>query len=376
MKLTRTCALLFVVLSGCESGVCVPGETQACVGAGACAGGQFCLASGDGFSACVCDSPNPDASVRPDAGGDAGRDAGEVDAGTDAATPDSGPPDASVDGGPADAGVDGGPDGGFGAFVTVDAGAGPVPANYGCLGSRTVPLGGSAEPVVLEVRDFFSDDVVSELSVHAFANNVVSAGCTGACQARTTNLLGRTAVTVSRGGWSAYRFNAGTAGHIGASEAYATTLVQNAEGPTVGPLTLTAARESSLNTLTAISGIARQPGAALLTGAARDCDGRPVSNAEVRVFTTTDEVAFGTMSSGPRRFYYAGEIPNSLLEGTSDNGLFGAGNLPSGTALRVEVWGRVSDDLERLGCETIEAVPDGFNLLDVGPTRADAPSGC
>ena len=33
---------------------CVPGVTQTCVGPGACAGGQACLADGSGFAACDC----------------------------------------------------------------------------------------------------------------------------------------------------------------------------------------------------------------------------------------------------------------------------------------------------------------------------------
>jgi len=33
---------------------CVPGATQACVGSGACSGGQACLPDGSGFGACDC----------------------------------------------------------------------------------------------------------------------------------------------------------------------------------------------------------------------------------------------------------------------------------------------------------------------------------
>ena len=33
---------------------CVPGSTQTCVGAGACAGGQVCLTDGSGYGACDC----------------------------------------------------------------------------------------------------------------------------------------------------------------------------------------------------------------------------------------------------------------------------------------------------------------------------------
>jgi len=36
---------------------CIAGETQPCVGAGACVGGQACKADGAGYEACVCGSP-------------------------------------------------------------------------------------------------------------------------------------------------------------------------------------------------------------------------------------------------------------------------------------------------------------------------------
>jgi hypothetical protein len=35
-------------------GACVPGSTQACVGPGACNGGQSCLADGSGYAPCDC----------------------------------------------------------------------------------------------------------------------------------------------------------------------------------------------------------------------------------------------------------------------------------------------------------------------------------
>jgi hypothetical protein len=62
--------------------VCTPGRSEACVGAGGCAGGQRCNADGSGFEDCLCASP--DAGAAPDAGpGDAGPsdDAGVEDAG-------------------------------------------------------------------------------------------------------------------------------------------------------------------------------------------------------------------------------------------------------------------------------------------------------
>lgn len=55
------------LLAGCESQVCTPGTSVACVGAGGCAGGQVCNAEGSGFGACDCGGMT-------DAGTDTGTD--------------------------------------------------------------------------------------------------------------------------------------------------------------------------------------------------------------------------------------------------------------------------------------------------------------
>jgi len=46
---------------------CVPGATQRCVGVGACAGGQVCLADGSRFGPCRCASSSEDAGLANDA---------------------------------------------------------------------------------------------------------------------------------------------------------------------------------------------------------------------------------------------------------------------------------------------------------------------
>jgi hypothetical protein len=45
--------------------VCVPGATQACIGAGGCAGGQACAPDGSRFGPCDCGAPPPAAVPAP-----------------------------------------------------------------------------------------------------------------------------------------------------------------------------------------------------------------------------------------------------------------------------------------------------------------------
>ena len=59
-KVVRVCLLLLLAVSpeaGCGSSaskVCTPGQSVACVGVGACQGGQLCKADGTGYEACLC----------------------------------------------------------------------------------------------------------------------------------------------------------------------------------------------------------------------------------------------------------------------------------------------------------------------------------
>jgi hypothetical protein len=43
--------------------ICRPGETQRCVGPGACEGGQACLRDGSGFGPCDCGSPSQESNA-------------------------------------------------------------------------------------------------------------------------------------------------------------------------------------------------------------------------------------------------------------------------------------------------------------------------
>jgi hypothetical protein len=58
--------------SGVKAGICRPGETQRCVGAGACVGGQYCKMDGSGFGPCDCGVAANTGGIKPIDRADAG----------------------------------------------------------------------------------------------------------------------------------------------------------------------------------------------------------------------------------------------------------------------------------------------------------------
>ena len=92
-----------IAITGCQPSAttpCIPGETQACLGAGRCEGAQACADDGARFTACVCDV-DPDEALALDMSSTSASasDLGAIDPprrhdlGHDPDTPDSGQPD-------------------------------------------------------------------------------------------------------------------------------------------------------------------------------------------------------------------------------------------------------------------------------------------
>lgn len=128
--------------SGCSSPPspsCRAGETQACLGAGRCAGAQACLLDGSGFGACDCGTSGGGTGGA-SGGGAGGGAGGGGDAGADAgATSDGGVPDAGMtDGGSADGGV---ADGGLGDAGASDGGPLACSSDFDCDSGRICSAG-------------------------------------------------------------------------------------------------------------------------------------------------------------------------------------------------------------------------------------------
>ncbi|MEZ4439729.1 MAG: hypothetical protein R3B72_11610 [Polyangiaceae bacterium] len=71
-RIYQSIAALLITACGTEEGttrtVCIPGETRACLGPGACEGAQICREDGEGYAACDC-GPSTSSSSGPGGGG-------------------------------------------------------------------------------------------------------------------------------------------------------------------------------------------------------------------------------------------------------------------------------------------------------------------
>lgn len=307
------------------------------------------LALGLGSSACDETPPATDSGIGTDSGG--GEDAGTT-------------PGAAI---------------GFGADrMTLTA------ADYSCRDAVTAPTAGAEVTFDVAAEDFFNGMPVGGLMVQFFPDNVVSLDgtCTGTCQAVTTGADGTASVMAPEGAWYGYRIQAGSGTVAGAPSDYIQVVQYNEVSPAAaGSATLNAVSMSTQNTITALLSVQQQPGNGILTGQLSDCGGENIANANIRIFDSSGEIAFGTGRMDTKPFYFNGmSTPAAREVMTNVDGLYGVANvvIPSDNVVRVELWGSLTDGgaQEMLGCENVAVVADGITVINVGPTRSDGPTGC
>ena len=288
--------------------------------------------------------------------------------------------DTNADSGPPDSGPEAAP------VVTVDDGTGEqVPADFDCA-PPSEPAGSGDSTFTVRAVDFQDNFAVEGLTVHFFPDNTPTRDgtCTGTCQIVTTDAAGEATVTDTAGSWYAYRVLAGSGINVasGSPADFIAAVQVNEEAPeSGGSATLNVVRESSRDTIIALLGTSTEEGTAVITGQAADCMARQVANATLRVFDSAGEIETGFTSSGPREFYFNGmSFPAGRQRRTNTDGLYGTANLPlpSDNTFRVELWGAKTEGAApvMLGCESVQAGADGITIVNLGPTRADGPSGC
>lgn len=248
------------------------------------------------------------------------------------------------------------------------------PADLACLGARTAPLGGGLASLTLRVGTERIDRPVEGVVVQVFTRNTPSldGSCAGSCQTGTTGSFGELLASVPAPGWFAYRIEAGTGMVDGSPEDFVESVHFNVNA---GDRLLAFRREWRDELLLPVP----MAGERVITGRLLDCDGAPLANATVRLFDAGEEVPLGSSMAEPRAVYFDAGRPAGGARATGLDGRWAIVRPPApNRGYRVELWGvtRAGAPAERLGCEQVRAPAGGVGVVDVGPLRSDAPSGC
>ncbi len=276
-------------------------------------------------------------------------------------------------GGDGAAGGGSGGDGGMTSAPRVQAHDGDqiVAADFSCRGVRTAPTAGADTTATMPVLAFgeMADGnpvVVPGATVQIYPSNDTQGGMCGAdCTTGTEVNPGLYEVTVPSPGWFSYWVDGGPDFHP--------TLENHTSlAPAPQPNWFNLMRRATLSGLFALLGEVADPNAALIAGRILDCNGLPVSGAELRVFDGQGS------ADGVIAYFAETGLPSVDLEWTTSQARWTLANAPAGSPLRVELWGVVEDggDTELLGCELMESYPDTVSSAGIGPLRADGPSDC
>ena len=298
-----------------------------------------------------------------------------TDAGADLAPPADATPAADAQR------VDGGPP--FPVLSALDDEGEAVVADLRCLGSRRWPALGAHQPFALPVVPFGAPPTarVPGAAVQFFSSGAPSVD--GSCPAPACRELSADAGGIISSSWPdgvVLTYRVKPIEDADQTKSFMQTVEFNlllqqggrAEGINTMSRAVLAALASSAS-------VAVDERKGVLAGALRDCVGRPLRGAVVRLFDSAGDELTG-VDGGPGVFYFNGEVRPGLdpsQRHTSTDGRYAVTNLAPGD-LRVELWGVVEEGKppRLVACEAAASYPDTLSISALLPLRADAPPAC
>lgn len=290
-------------------------------------------------------------------------------------------------------GIDGGADDTGGpaiptlpAAVAGTAGAAPV---FTCR-PATAPTAGADVTITMNLEVFGQNgDKARNTRVCFCPGNILSpealaatggADCGTGCQDVTTDTTGAASVMARANGWYAYRVFAQTGPTSGTTFLDSIQVNEPAPGASGGTVTGNAVSLLTAQLISEAELIPREPGTSTIAGRFFDCNDDDLSNVVIRAFHSDGtEILQGLEPTEPHYAYFDGsENPDALATYSNTDGLYVGVNItPNSTPerIRVEAWAYTGTDAtgtaERIGCESVQAFPDGVSIVNIGPMRSD-----
>jgi hypothetical protein len=226
----------------------------------------------------------------------------------------------------------------------------PVTGDWSCKGNQGTPAPGGLIDLTALVEDFEDDVPVANATVRVWPDNDPESGVAGAAtlDPSTSNEVGTIAIDqVIRActPYAVYTFK-----EFNPPVTYP-TYQSNFILPATGPYTetFTSVSFSTYNLVALSLGLEVEPGKGIAAGRVRDCNDVPVANGEVKIGEIDWATGAITEPEGYSTRYFLDDSPNLGSNNITDDGLFGAINVPPGDSWNVLLWGIPQDEAH---CET------------------------
>ncbi len=224
-----------------------------------------------------------------------------------------------------------------------------VTGDWSCKGAQGEPVPGGVVNMTGFVEDFEDEVAVSGATVRIWPGNDPESGVAGATE-YTTDEQGNVQVDGVINTCTPYAVYAFKDWNPALTyPTYQSDFILPANGPYAERFT--SVSFSTYNLVALSLGLEVEPGKGIAAGRVSDCQDVPVANGEVTVGTIDFSDGSITEPDGYSTRYFLDESPNLGSNQITDDGLFGAINVPPGSDWNILLWGIPQEEAH---CETTE----------------------
>lgn len=257
-----------------------------------------------------------------------------------------------------------------------------VTGDWSCLGNQGEPSPGAIVDMVGFVEDFEDDVAVDGATVRVWPSNNPQAGVASATEF-TSDPVGNVQIDGVLSACTPYAVYAFKEFNPPITyPTYQSNFILPANGPYTE--TFISVSFSTYNLVALSLGLEVEPGKGIAAGRVRDCADEPVANGEIKVGEIDWDTGEITEPDGYSTRYFLDESPNLGSNQITDDGLFGAINVPPGDSWNVLLWGipqeeahcqtttggdiiwnTVNNALCLLGTSSVFVIGDSVNIANI-----------
>ncbi len=264
-----------------------------------------------------------------------------------------------------------------------------ITGDWSCKGNQSAPTPGGLVDMTAFIEDFEDDVAVAGATVRVWPDNDPETGVAGATEF-TSDEQGNVAINQVLSSCTPYAVYVFKDWNPALTyPTYQSNFILPANAPFAE--TFTSVSFSTYNLVALSLGLEVEPGKGIAAGRVRDCNDVPVQYGEVSVGEIDFDTGAITEPAGYSTRYFLDDSPNLGSTHITDDGLFGAINVPPGEDWNILLWGIPQDEahcdtttggdiiwneensaLCLMGTSRVFVIPDSVNIANINLLSAPA----